>query len=516
VSTSKAGRGRARQRSLPQRRGAGTTLLSQGIAVVRTGEPRQPLTRRAVVTDLVIAVVALAVALIAAHLTYPANLSPAVLRDGGPAYLFETGSTLAGVPHQAIFAAIAISVPLAARRRFPLGAFLVLLLGVAVTRRYAMDITFLVMIFAAYSAIAYSRFRGLALVVVPLAGLAFAATFWTATPATQVTAIPYRSGPVIVLPGPGGQFRSTDQWRGAGLLVLVSIVLIALIANAVRTRAAHDRLRAEHEAAMRRAVEQERARIASELHDVVTHNVSVMIVQAGAARQVLAETPGQARAALLAVEASGRAAMTELRNLLGLLSPSGTAMPGDEAADRDPRADRDLRPDLQPQPGLDQIQSLVSRVAATGLPVELRLGALPQVLPPGPDLAAYRVVQEALTNVIKHAGKPPVTVRLDYRDDDLVVEVTNEGPPIPAAMPSAPGGRRGLIGLRERMALYGGRLDAGPLPGGGWQVCARIPVGPLPIQPAPAQPADAQPADAQPADAQPAPAGDAATLLAPR
>jgi len=219
------------------------------------------------------------------------------------------------------------------------------------------------------------------------------------------------------------------------------------------------RAEAEHEAETQRAVEAERARIASELHDVVTHNVSVMVVQARAARRVLDSSADEARAALLAVEASGRTAMGELRHLLGLLAPASEAAGGDQAV-------------LVPQPGAGQIRSLVDRVRAAGVDVELTVTGA-RDLPPGLDLAAYRVVQEALTNVIKHAGAARALVRIEYRTDDLLITVLNEGGYPQAA--SSPGGR-GLIGLRERLAIYGGELDAGPRPGGGWRVEARIPL----------------------------------------
>jgi len=232
-----------------------------------------------------------------------------------------------------------------------------------------------------------------------------------------------------------------------------------------------DRMLAEHEAATRRALELERARIASELHDVVTHSVSVMIVQAGAARQVLAEAPGEARAALLAVEASGRAAMTELRHLLGLLSPADA--PGDEPGIPDGPA----HAELEPQPGLAQLPALVDRLTAAGLPIVLRVGEPPNELAPGLDLAVFRVIQEALTNVIKHAGKPPTPVSRAYGDGQLVLEVADTGRPIVAAAPQVPAGaKRGLIGLRERIALYGGVLEAGPRGGGGWIVRASFPL----------------------------------------
>jgi signal transduction histidine kinase len=345
----------------------------------------------------------------------------------------------------------------------------VLVLGAVATRQYATDITFLAIVFAGYSAVAYSRFRNAALLSMPLAGVIVAAAFWNTAPATSAgSAIPGQALPVPQPPG----FTVEYPWRLPGLLVAASLVLIAVVANAMQARDRTRRLRAEHEAATRRALEQERARIASELHDVVTHNVSVMIVQAGAARQVLAESPGEATEALLAVESSGRAAMTELRHLLGLLSPAQA--PADQA-----RPDGE---DLRPQPGLGQLQPLIDRVSTAGLPVELHVGGAPRSLPPGQDLAVFRVVQEALTNVIKHVGKPRTTVTLDYRADDLVIEVADAGRPFPAAGPAvttAPDTGRGLLGLRERITLYGGDLVAGPRPGGGWLVRARMPVEPV-------------------------------------
>jgi signal transduction histidine kinase len=173
--------------------------------------------------------------------------------------------------------------------------------------------------------------------------------------------------------------------------------------------------------------------------------------------------------------------MTELRHLLGLLSPAAGA--GEALGQGAGAADgAGVGQDLSPQPGLGRLRPLIDRVAAAGLPVSLQVSGEPRVLPPGLDLAAYRVIQEGLTNVIKHAGKSRTLVRLDYREADLVVEVADAGRPIAAPGPAAaavPGSGRGLLGLRERMALYGGELDAGPAPGGGWLVRARLPVDPL-------------------------------------
>ena len=427
--------------------------LRQAVAFARSAEPRVPPSARAIATDFVIAAVALTVSLTLAW--HP---------GGGWSEL---------VKHE-LAAAVVTSAPLAARRWFPLTAFAVLLLGAIATRAHATDVTFLAIVFAGYSAVAYSRFRGAALLSMFPAAVLETVAFWTAGPANfSVTPLSVLGPRAHTLPaGPGFTALQAAPWRLTGLVVAASLVLIAVLGTAVQARDRIRRLQAEHEAATRQALEQERARIAGELHDVVTHNVSVMIVQAGAARQVLTESPGAATEALLAVESSGRAAMTELRHLLGLLSPGET--PAEE-----PRPGGE---DLRPQPGLGQLRSLVDRVSAAGLPVELNVGGVPRDLPPGLDLAAFRVVQEALTNVIKHAGKPLTSIRLDYGDSDLVIEVADAGRPFPAAGPAvttAPGAGRGLLGLRERAALYGGELAAGPRPGGGWLVRARLPVEPL-------------------------------------
>jgi signal transduction histidine kinase len=179
--------------------------------------------------------------------------------------------------------------------------------------------------------------------------------------------------------------------------------------------------------------------------------------------------------------------MAELRHLLGLLAPSGEAEPGPAEAAAVPAGDAALTP----QPGAARIPALLARVRETGMPVELSVDApagTPPVLPPGIDLAAFRVVQEGLTNVMKHAGPVRTTVRLQYRPRDLLITVSDDGLPPGSAPVGTPGpGGRGLIGLRERIAVYGGELDAGPRPAGGWRVTARIPLEPaagdLPVSP---------------------------------
>jgi signal transduction histidine kinase len=344
------------------------------------------------------------------------------------------------------------TAPLAFRRTYPITAFCLILAAIIATSNYSTAITFAAAICAAYSAVCYSPFRRVALLIVLAAAVIVTAAYPNTTP-----------------PVPE---------RYTALLVLIPTVAVGIAIRVWRRRAGEsaERLRLaqqEHEAETRRAVQLERARIASEMHDVVTHNVSVMVVQAGAARRVLDSSPADAREALLAVEASGRTAMAELRHLLGLLAPSGEAAdggPGDQAA-------------LSPQPDLGQIGSLVDRVRAAGLPVELSVTGT-RVLPPGLDLAAYRVVQEALTNVIKHAGQARAAVRIEYRPRELFITVCDDGRPPGSPAPGRargepPGsGGRGLIGLRERIAVYRGELDAGPRPGGGWRLTARIPLEP--------------------------------------
>jgi signal transduction histidine kinase len=351
------------------------------------------------------------------------------------------------------------TAPLAFRRIYPTAVFCVILAAVFATSGNTTSITFVSVIFAAYSAVTYSRLPRLAVLTVLAGALIVTAAYPDTTPP-----LPARYTALLILAVTVAVGNAIRVWRQrAG-------------ESAKRLRLAQQ----QHEEQTLRAVALERARIASELHDVVTHNVSVMVVQAGAARRVLDTSPGDAREALLAVEASGRTAMTELRHLLGLLAPSGEAGAGEGDAE------------LSPQPGLGQIPVLLDRVRAAGLPVELSVEAPARAfraLPPGPDLAAYRVVQEALTNVMKHAGQVRTAVRLEYRPRDLLVTVSDDGrlawaapapqPPGPPPGPAPRPAGRGLIGLRERIAVYGGELDAGPRPSGGWRLAARIPLDPL-------------------------------------
>ena len=255
----------------------------------------------------------------------------------------------------------------------------------------------------------------------------------------------------------------------AGVACVVAVVLAVRLVAARRAflQALEQRgwlLEKERESAAKNAVDAERARIARELHDIVSHNVSVMVVQAGAARRVLASEPEQAVAALHAVETAGRDTMTELRHLLGVLAPP---------------ADGEEPPDLSPQPSLSRLSPLIDRIAFAGLPVEVRISGEPRPLPSGVDLTAYRIIQEALTNALKHGNAREASVTVRYADHYLRVEVLNSGPSVLSGGRATTAGDddgRGLLGLRERVAVFGGDLDARRRLGGGFRVRARIPL----------------------------------------
>jgi signal transduction histidine kinase len=220
------------------------------------------------------------------------------------------------------------------------------------------------------------------------------------------------------------------------------------------------RLEQEREEKAVAAVAQERGRIARELHDVVAHHVSVMVVQAAGARRVVDKDPALARDALAAVEEAGRTALAEMRRMLEVL--------------------RDDEAGVGPQPGLCDLERLVGQVREAGLPVEIAIEGDERLLPAGMDLAAYRIIQEALTNAVKHAGKATARVSVCYEPEALEIEVLDDGRG--AAAPLLEGiveGGHGLIGMRERVALYGGELETGPVFPGGYRVHARFPLEPV-------------------------------------
>ncbi|MEJ2856801.1 MULTISPECIES: sensor histidine kinase [unclassified Saccharothrix] len=418
----------------------GPVRLRAGVAALAraTGPLPRP-GRRSLVFDVLLAVAlcvgALDFALNITDFDAPVGLFPPDPMAPPPPFspFAEPRSAYEGSEFGAVVVALVASLALVARRRYPLAVLWVVML-VGLTVPDAPRLTFYACVIAAYTAAAYSPYRVATLASLPLAVLAL----W----------LPEHP----VLPTVPNEY--------VPLLVVVPLVLAA---NGLRTwklRADERRTRLsvmerEQRDALRRAVEQERARIARELHDVVTHNVSVMVIQTGAARKVMGSAPDQARDALLAVEAAGRSAMAELRHVMGLLTPDG------------PDAD-----DLAPQPGIDRLDDLVGRMRGAGLPVGLTVAGPPRPVPSGVGLAAYRVVQEALTNTVKHASGASATVTVEYTPDHLSVEVADTG----GVATGAAGSGRGLIGLRERLSVYGGTLHTGPRPTGGYRVKALIPL----------------------------------------
>nr|WP_160311248.1 histidine kinase [Streptacidiphilus anmyonensis] len=364
-----------------------------------------------------------------------------------------------------LLAAVA-AAPLAWRRRAPLAALWAqLACDVVLLARHAFpDVLFSASLVAAvslYAAVAHSPRRRLCLLTAPVA-----------------TAV------LLVLVS-RARLPHFPNWA-VGALLLFPIVVAALGQRLWARRAEESRARVralelERIEALRQAVEHERARIARELHDVVTHNVSVMVIQAGAARMVLDQKPDLAREALLAIETGGRAAMTDLRHVMGLLTMDGSEPASSSGPDSltDPGLDSDsadpaAQADLAPQPGLDGLEALVGRIRLTGIPIDLTVTGERRSLPPGLELTAYRVVQEALTNMVKHATGAAAQIQVDYGARELSVDVANsEGRPGAAA---TTGSGKGLLGLRERVALYGGTLQTGPRLTGGYRVKAMIPL----------------------------------------
>lgn len=336
--------------------------------------------------------------------------------------------------------ALAASVPLAWRRRWPFSTFFVV----------------------AMSAMAY-EVAGFATVFAPFGLLVALYTVGAHCPRqrSRLAALITAVGLAVVL--------LTARWDVNAASISSNVIVFAtvwLIGDNLRTRRAYvaslqdraERAERTRAAEAQRAVAEERTRIARELHDVVAHSMSVMVVQAGAARRVLDRNPGQTAEALEAIEATGRQAMTEMRRLLGVLRDSG------EGAR--------IR---APQPSMAELRALVEQFADAGLPVTLSVDGDERDLPAGVALSAYRIVQEALTNSLKHAGPAAaVEVRVRYEDDEVVVEVLDDGRGVVAATSSTAG--HGLVGMRERVDVCGGELRTGPRAGGGFGVRARLPV----------------------------------------
>jgi signal transduction histidine kinase len=333
------------------------------------------------------------------------------------------------------------TLPLAARRRFPLA---VLATSVASGLAFAAlglppDMLWVAVPVAVYSVAAYGdRWVALAGLVVAEVGLAV----------VQLT--PGRTG-VNTWVGNMGFLAAT--WLLGHFVGIRRLYVLQLEERTAELERAREEL-------ARRAVVEERLRLARELHDVVAHAMSVIAVQSGVGAHVANTQPKEAAKALAAIEATSRAALTELRRLLGVL-----------------RQADEPRGDLAPVPGLADLEGLLAEVARAGLAVKLRVNGTRPQLPAGVELSAYRIIQEALTNVVKHAGPTRAQVVVGYRDQEVTVEVTDDGRGV---VTSASDGRvgtgHGLIGMRERVQVFGGDLEVGPRPGGGFRVAARLPL----------------------------------------
>jgi signal transduction histidine kinase len=358
------------------------------------------------------------------------------------------GSTLVG-----LVVAVVMCVVIALRRRFPVPMLMlaaatgVAQLVVDVEANFA-DFAMLVIIYtvAATGARWASRFA----LVAGLCAASLAQIRWPAADASFVGRI------------------------AIAVFQTVPFALAWVLGDSMRTRRAYfaqleeraARLEKEREAQAKVAVAAERARIARELHDVVAHNVSVMVVQADGAAYVLDAAPDQAKNALETISSTGRQALAEMRRLLGVLRTGEHKEVGEYV----------------PQPDVEQIDELIEQCRSSGLPVDFKVEGTPRPLPSGVELTAYRIVQEALTNTRKHGGpEAGASVRLVYFDDGLGLLVEDDGRGAPHELyeeGGADGDGHGLIGMRERVGMVGGTLDAGPRPGGGFRISALLPLKP--------------------------------------
>jgi signal transduction histidine kinase len=340
-------------------------------------------------------------------------------------------------PRVAVFAAYMVAVlALALRRRFPLLSVVVVVtaLGVewlAFGSPEGLGV-FVTLVLAGYSV---SANNGRVRALVGLGLLVAAAAVWSVRDPTQTTLHAHVSALGWMLP-------------------VVIAWLLGAYMRELRERASRAEREREERAAA--AVASERARIARELHDIVAHNVSVMVVQAEAADEMLERgKPERARTPIRKIEETGRAALTDMRRLLGILREA------------------DARPAFAPQPGIANLELLLAKVRESGLHVELEVVGEPEPLPPGVDLSAYRIVQEALTNALRYAGPARARVLVRFAAGALELEVVDDG----VGAGAGGNGGHGLVGMRERVALFGGELEAGPGPQGGYRVRARLLLG---------------------------------------
>ena len=261
---------------------------------------------------------------------------------------------------------------------------------------------------------------------------------------------------VVLLSVPSVTWQAAAAtWASLSAVWVVGVVIHIYRGSIERAERRAALFAADREARAREAVTEERARLARELHDSVGHALNVVVLHAGAAQRVIDKKPQLAREALGSIETAGRQALGDIERMLGILHAP------DEEVSRDVA------------PGMSQLETLCRQVREAGLPVELAVEGEARPLPASLDLTAYRIVQEALTNTLKHAGKTRATVRVRYEEQALAIEVLDEGRGV---TPATAGGGRGLVGMRERVATFRGELEAGPRPEGGFGVRARLPL----------------------------------------
>jgi signal transduction histidine kinase len=354
--------------------------------------------------------------------------------------MLATGDVLPGLPAGvAVVLSLAIPATIAFRRRWPLAS------GVAVIL-----LTNLIFLLGGNN---YS----LALFIAWACGL-YALSVWTDTRAFIAALGVLLAGNLLAA------VEDTVGLNNAVFFTVVPGIAMVITRRAVRERqllaealaAKAELLERNQEIREQDVLAEERARIARELHDLVAHNVSVMVVQAGVERHSLPEDQAATRETLSSIEQAGRQALVEARRLLGVLRRNGEAE------------------GLEPQPGIAQVGALVRQVERAGLPVTLNIDGDEVPLPVGVDLCAYRIVQEALTNALKHAGPARAEVSLRYAPGGLDIDVSDDGRG--SGSTNGDGAGHGLIGMRERVALYGGQLETGALPGGGFHVHAHLPL----------------------------------------
>jgi signal transduction histidine kinase len=334
------------------------------------------------------------------------------------------------------------TIPLAWRRRMPFEVLLVAGVSAVLIEAFHYHETaggFGVLI-ALYSVAAHTPNRRRSMV-----GLALAIVGITIALLSQVSPVPF------------GAFISNYVLFATAWILGDNLQTRRAYVRSLEERAALADVAAQEEA--RQAVSAERTRIARELHDVVAHSVSVMVVQAGAARKVLAKDPERASEAMASIESTGRQSLNELRRLLGMLRQADGTATG-----------------RVPQPSIEHMDALVAQTREAGLPVTLAVEGSPRPLAPGIDLSAYRIVQEALTNAMKHAGPAHAEVRLCYGVDTLELVVSDDGRGADGEEGAHRNGGHGLVGMQERVSLFGGELHVGNRPGGGFTVRATLPL----------------------------------------